>query len=478
MHFSINWSVILINLGNIGSHIGNQWHLKGEIKPLISPTTGEEWGKLHLATDEEIAHAIDYVKKGPVIDLTPHQRSDVLRQISQTLLEKKEKLAQAITLEMGKPIAEARGEVIYTANYFGWFAEEAKRIYGKTIPSSKEHAKLEVLYEPIGPTAIITPWNFPLAMAARKIAPAIAAGCPVIVKPSSYTPATFLMMMTICYESELPPNSLHALVGNTEKIGKALMEASHIRKVSFTGSYEAGLRLYIQGAHTLKKATMELGGNAPLIIFDDAHLETAIDGAITSKFRMSGQTCICANRLFVHKKILPSFLPRFIEKVRALKIGDPFKEDTKLSTTLHPQSLEKAKAHVADAIRKGAKPHLNARHPYEPEILTDVTSAMQIFNEETFGPVAPIIEFEEEEEVINLANQTQYGLAAYLFTEGLKRSQHLTKALQFGIIGLNDGSPSAVEGSFGGIKDSGFGREGGPTGIYEYLTEKFISQKL
>lgn len=468
----------MIKLGNIGSYIGDLWHLEGEIVPLISPTTGEQWGKLHLATDEEIAHAIEYVRKEPIINLPPHKRSEILRQIRQNLLTNKEDLAEAITLEMGKPIADARGEVTYAANYFGWFAEEAKRIYGREIPSSKENKKLEVRYEPIGPTAIITPWNFPLAMAARKIAPAIAAGCPTIVKPSSFTPGTFTMMINLCFESDLPPNSLHALIGNTQKIGKALMEAPHIRKVSFTGSYEVGRELYIQGAHTLKKATMELGGNAPLIIFDDANLETAVEGAITSKFRMSGQTCICANRLFVHKKILPTFLTHFIEKVRALKIGDPLVEETELSTILHPQSLEKAKAHVADAVKKGAKAHLNAKHPYEPEILTGVTPEMQIFNEETFGPVAPIIEFEDEDEVIKLANQTQFGLAAYVFTEGLNRSQRLTKALQFGIIGLNDGSPSAVEGSFGGIKDSGFGREGGPTGIYEYLTEKFISQKL
>lgn len=468
----------MIHLGNVGSYIGELWHLEGKVKPLISPVTGEEWGKLHLATEEEIAHAIDYVRKEPIIDLPPYKRSEILRQIRAALLDNKEDLAHAITLEMGKPVAEARGEVTYAANYFGWFAEEAKRIYGKELPSSKENKKLEVIYEPIGPTAVITPWNFPLAMAARKIAPAIAAGCPVIVKPSSYTPGTFLMMTTICYQTELPPNALHALVGETEKIGKALMEAPHIRKVSFTGSYEAGRELYILGARTLKKATMELGGNAPLIIFDDANLDTAIEGAIASKFRMSGQTCVCANRLFVHKKILPSFLPRFIEKVRALKIGDPLIEETELSTTLHPQSLEKAKAHVEDAIKKGAQAHLHAKHPYEPEILTGVTSEMKVFGEETFGPVAPIIEFESEEEVLQLANQTPYGLAAYVFTEGLIRSERVIRALQFGIIGLNDGSPSAVEGSFGGIKDSGFGREGGPTGIYEYLTEKFISQRI
>lgn len=468
----------MLEVGKLGSYISTLWHLEGEMKTLISPTTGEEWGKLHLATDEEIKHAIDVVKKYPVIAIPPHERSKILRGIRMELLDNKEDLAKCITIEMGKPIAEARGEVTYAANYFAWFAEEAKRIYGMEIPSSKDNKKLELRYEPVGPCGIITPWNFPVAMAARKIASAIAAGCPVIIKPSSFTPVSLLMLATMCHEGDLPPDALHVLIGDSEKIGQALMKAPHVRKLSFTGSYETGKHLYIQGAHTLKKATLELGGNAPLIVFDDANLEVAVDGAIAAKFRMSGQTCVCANRLFVHKKILPTFLTLFIKKVKALKVGDPFIEETELSTVLHPSSLKKARAHIEDAIQKGAKAHLGAKEPYEPEILSQVTPDMLIFNEETFGPVAPIIEFEDEEKVIELANQTQYGLASYVFTEGLKRAERVSRGLQFGIVGLNDGMPSAVEASFGGIKDSGFGREGGPTGIYEYLTEKLISQVI
>ncbi len=468
----------MLEVGKLGSYISGLWHIDGERKTLISPTTGEEWGMIHLATDKEIQHAIDMVKKYPVIDLPPHERGQILRNIRIEILDNKEDLAKCISIEMGKPIADARGEVTYAANYFGWFCEEAKRIYGREIPSSKENKKLEVRYEPIGPCAIITPWNFPLAMAARKIAPAIAAGCPVIIKPSSYTPVSLLMLATICNEANLPIDALHVLVGDSDKIGKALMEAPHIRKLSFTGSYEVGKKLYIQGAHTLKKATLELGGNAPFIVFDDANLEGAVNGAVAAKFRMSGQTCISANRLFIHRKILPEFLKLFIKKVKELKVGDPLIKKTELSTILHPNSLKKARAHIDDALKKGAKGHLGAKEAYEPEILTGVTSDMLIFNEETFAPVAPIIEFEDEEKVIKLANQTPYGLASYVFTEELKRAERVASALQFGIVGLNDGSPSSVEVSFGGIKDSGFGREGGPTGIYEYLTEKFISQKL
>lgn len=463
---------------DFGSYISSKWVLDGEEKKLVSPTTGKEWGKLHLATDHTIQQAIDSVKDNPIIALPPYERAEILWEIKKEILANQEELSKCITLEMGKPINDAIGEIIYTANYFGWFAEEVKRIYGKEIPSAKGNKKVELRYEPIGPCGFITPWNFPIAMAGRKIAAALAAGCPVIVKPSSFTPISLLLFATLCFKETLPPYSLHILVGDSGKIGKALMDAPHIRKLSFTGSYETGKELYIQGAHTLKKATLELGGNAPLIVFDDANLESAVEGAIAAKFRMSGQTCVCANRLFVHKKILPDFLPLFIKGVKALKVGDPFQSETQLSHTLHPQSIQKARAHIENAVENGAQAHLGAKEGFEPEILTGVTPNMRIFNEETFGPVAPIITFEDEKEVIELANATPYGLASYFFTEGLKRAERIASALRFGIVGLNDGLPSAVEASFGGIKDSGFGREGGPTGIYEYLTEKLISQTL
>ena len=410
--------------------------------------------------------------------MTAYERAAILNKIAALMIKNKEELARCVTMEMGKPIVDARSEVEYAASYFLWFAEEAKRIYGKEIPSRSPNKRLYVRYEPIGPCAIITPWNFPIAMAARKIAAAFAAGCPVISKPSSITPLSLLFLGALSHEAGIPKESVHILIGDGERIGEALLAAEPIRKLSFTGSCEVGKALYRQCAESVKKITMELGGHAPLIVFDDADLKKAIEGAYAAKFRISGQTCICANRLFVHKKILPNFLEGLIKKVKRMKIGDPLEEDTDLTTSIHPESQRKARAHIEDAIKNGAKAHLGAKEPHEPEILSGITKEMLIFREETFAPVAGIMEFEEDEEVIELANQTPYGLASYVFTEGLKRAENVTSKLEFGIVGLNDGRPSSAELPFGGVKASGFGREGGPSGIYEYLSEKIISQQL
>ncbi|MCB1109880.1 MAG: NAD-dependent succinate-semialdehyde dehydrogenase [Chlamydiia bacterium] len=465
-------------LEDIGSIVNGRLSYKGEKKPMVSPVTGKEWGKIFSATPEEVAEAIEVVQKHPRIPFPPYERARVLETIAIDLLKEKEDLAKCITLEMGKPMPDARGEITYASNYFKWYAEEVKRVYGKIIPSSKHNRKLEVRYEPIGPCAVITPWNFPVAMAARKIAPAIAAGCPVIVKPSSFSPASLMMFATICFEVGLPENTLQVLIGEGKDIVPALMDSPAIKKFSFTGSTQIGTDLYVHGAKTLKKCTLELGGNAPFIVFDDADIAAAAQGAVDSKFRMSGQTCICANRIFVHKSIEKEFIQKFSELVKELVAGDPLVEETELSNFIHPESLRKSKAHVEDALKKGAKALLGRQAPHLAEILTGVTPDMDIFNEETFGPVAPIISFEEEEEVVRLANQTPFGLAAYVYTEGLKRAERVTNALEYGIIGLNDALPSAPEASFGGIKASGFGREGGPSGLYEYLQEKFISQVL
>ncbi|WP_420421480.1 NAD-dependent succinate-semialdehyde dehydrogenase [Simkania sp.] len=383
-----------------------------------------------------------------------------------------------ITHEMGKPLSQARIEADYTASYFVWYAEEAKRIYGMDIPSQYPNKRIQLRYEPIGPCAIISPWNFPLAMAGRKMAAAFAAGCPVIVKPSSDTPLSFILFGNLCLEAGVPKEALQILVGNGNMIGNALMNASLIRKLSFTGSCEVGKHLYQGSSVSLKKLTMELGGHAPLLVFNDADLEKAVDGAIASKFRQSGQTCVCTNRFFIQSKIYPKFLNRFVEKVQKLKVGDPFEETTDLSFALHPTSVEKAKRHIEDAVKQGAKSHLGAQEPHEPEILTDVTDEMLIFNEETFGPVAGITTFETVQEVLRRANQTPYGLAAYVFTEGLKQAEEVCAGLEFGVIGLNDGIFSSAQLPFSGIKASGFGREGGPHGIYEYLKEKVTSSLL
>lgn len=461
-----------------GSFVNGTWKKSGEKRVLVSPVTQKEWQTLYLATDGEIAEAIEAVKKNPLKEMTAYERAAILHKISVLLFHHMDRLSELMTMEMGKTLKEAQAEVHYAASYFSWFAEEVKRVYGKEIPSHFRDKRLYVMYEPLGAAAIITPWNFPIAMAARKVAPALAAGCPVICKPSSTTPLSGLILGALCHEGGIPKESIHVLVGDGKKIGDALLGAPHIRKLSFTGSCDVGKYLYGVSAQTLKKVTMELGGHAPFIIFDDADLEKAVEGALIAKFRNGGQTCICANRFYVHKKILSPFLEKLIHKVRSMKVGDPREKETDFTHTLHSDSQAKVRAHIEDALKKGAKAHLGAKKPHEPEILTGATHDMLIFNEETFGPVVAIMEFEEENQVIHLANQTPYGLAAYVFTEGLKRAEHVTSKLEFGIVGLNDGAPSCAQLPFGGVKASGFGREGGSSGIYEYLSEKVISQKL
>ena len=465
-------------MDTFGSLIDGNTEAVGSPTSHISYVTKKEWAKLHFVDDKGIETALNALQKPTLQMLTPYERANILQKIATLLIRDKEDLAHLITLEMGKPIKEARGEIDYTASYFTWLAEEAKRIYGKTVPSQFPDKRLFIHYEPIGPTAIITPWNFPIGMAGRKMASAFAAGCPVIIKPSPETPVSLLSLGKLCLEAGIPKEALHILIGDEVKIGEAFLNAPFIRKLSFTGSCEVGRLLYKGSAATLKKLTMELGGHAPLIVFDDADLDKAVDEAIISKFRQSGQTCICANRFFVQQGIYPTFLKRFTEKVSSMKVGDPFDETTHLSHAIHPLSHKKAEAHVADALKKGAKAHLGAKIGYEPEILTEITDDMLIFQEETFGPVAAITTFNSADEAIRRANQTPYGLAAYVFTEGLKQAEKICHALDFGIVGLNDSTPTTAQIPFGGVKDSGFGREGGPSGIYEYLKEKVISQKL
>lgn len=461
-----------------GSLINGKMETEENATPHVSYVTQKEWATLHLANEDAIKRALTALEQPSLQRMTAYERASILNKIATLLLQNKEDLAQLITREMGKPIREARGEVDYTASYFTWFAEEAKRIYGKSIPSHFPNKRLMLQYEPIGPCAIITPWNFPLAMAGRKIASAFAAGCPVIIKPSPETPVSMLTFGRLALEAGIPREAIHILIGDEVKIGKAFLEAPFIRKLSFTGSCAVGKLLYQGSAETTKKLTMELGGHAPLIVFEDVNLDKAIDEAILCKFRQSGQTCVCANRLLIQKGIYGEFVTRLVQKVKQMKVGDPFQEDTDFSHAIHPISQQKVTAHIADGLKKGATAHLHAEAPHEPEILTDVTDDMLIFNEETFGPVAALSPFEKEEEAIRRANQTPYGLAGYVFTESLQRAENVCSQLEFGVIGLNDGVPSCAQLPFGGIKASGFGREGGPTGIYEYLKEKAISQKL
>lgn len=405
-------------------------------------------------------------------------RAKILQKSADILLEKKEELGRVITDEMGKPITQAVGEVEYAAGFFTWFAEEAKRIYSLKMPSRDDVKRLYMSWEPVGHVAIITPWNFPLAMGARKIAPAFAAGCPVTVKPTPECPRSMEKLREVMLQAGLPEEYFTVRIGDEEAIGNEFVTDPKYKKLSFTGSTAVGKMLYEKAAKNFMKVTLELGGHAPFIVFEDADISRAAEEAVATKFRVSGQTCICANRFYIHEKVMDAFVEQFIHLTKKLKVGDPLDPTTDLSNRTHPSSQAKSRKHIEDALQKGATAHLKATEPYQPEILTGVTDEMLIFQEETFGPVAGISGFTDPEEAIEKANSTPWGLAAYAFTENLKMAHHVSQDLQFGLIGLNDGAPACVELPFGGVKDSGFGREGGPTGIYEYLIQKSLSLKL
>lgn len=457
-----------------GPYINGQFQIDPKkIKPHHSIAKQKEWKILALADEKDVHFALDASDKP--FSLSVYERSTILKKMGAILRDCKQRVAEWITMEMGKTLRDSLGEVEYAASYFDWYAEEAKRILGYTVPSSKKNKWVEVRYEPVGTVAIITPWNFPIAMAARKIAPAIAAGCASIVRPSSDTPLSMLAIGAIASEAELPAEALQILPGDPNIISKILLGDPRVRKLTFTGSTAVGEKLYGQCVPTFKKVTLELGGHAPVLIFEDADLEQAASETISAKLRVSGQTCVCANRIYVHKNIAHAFVEILQKKLSSMKIGDPLDPSTDLTNVLHPSSMKKVPRQIEDALKKGAQSPLQGKNPHEPTILTEVRKEMEIYTEETFGPVFPILTFTSEEEAIHFANDTIYGLAAYVFTHDLARAHRVCNSLQYGIIGLNDGLPTSPEAPFGGVKYSGFGREGGPRGIYEYLVEKTIS---
>jgi len=460
-----------------GSLINGCYHKGNASIDLISPTSKRPWKMFSAAGQKEADSAILTAHEAFLQwrqTLAPH-RANLLRTLAAMLVEERALFARVMALEMGKPLKEGIAEVEYAASYFDWFAGEAERLYGYTIPAAKPNKSLKLIYEPLGVVGIITPWNFPIAMAARKVAAALAAGCSCVVKPSPECPMSMLMMARLALDAKLPSGVFNVLIGDEQMIGKALLDSPLVRKLSFTGSTEVGRYLYQQSAQTLKKLTLELGGHAPVLVFDDASIERAVKGTMEAKFRNTGQTCIAANRILVQEGIFEDFLALLTKKTKELRAGDPLNEESDLSSVLHPASIEKVQAHVADAVEKGATLHLDPEELYEPKILTHITPEMKIFREETFGPVIAMMTFKTVDEGIALANDSEYGLAAYVFTESMQRASRATTALEYGIIGVNDGLPSTAEASFGGIKNSGFGREGGPTGLKEYLTEKYIS---
>ena len=411
-------------------------------------------------------------------------RGAILRKWSDLMLAHKQDLATIMTAEQGKPVTEAAGEIVYAASFLEWFSEEARRIDGDVLQSPSAGQRIMVLKQAIGVTAAITPWNFPAAMITRKVGPALAAGCTMIVKPAQQTPLTALALAVLAEEAGVPKGVFHVITGSSSEIGATLCESDTVQKLSFTGSTEIGRKLMAQCAPTIKKLSLELGGNAPFIVFDDADLDAAIDGIVASKYRNAGQTCVCANRIYVQAGIYEEVAKRLTKRVAAFKVGDGFAEGVTQGPLINEDAVTKIEEHVADAVKAGAKVLAGGkRHPlggtfYTPTVVRDVTQSMLFAREETFGPVAPLFKFESEAQVIGFANDTIFGLAAYFYTRDYARIWRVSEALEYGIVGINTGLISNEVGPFGGVKQSGLGREGSKYGIDEYLEMKYLCVDL
>jgi len=454
----------------------------GATLAVTNPATGETLGRVPSLSAAEVEAAVAAAAAAfPAWRArTAKERAAVLRRWSELLLAHQSDLALLITLEGGKPLAEAKGEVAYAASFLEWFGEEAKRIDGQLIPSHKAGTRIVVLREPVGVAATITPWNFPAAMIARKIGPALAAGCTVVSKPAEATPFTALAMARLGERAGLPPGAWNVVTGEPARVGAVLTASPTVRALSFTGSTATGRLLMAQCAPTVKRLALELGGNAPFLVFDDADLERAIEGALVSKYRNTGQTCVCANRFLVQDGIYDAFAARLAERVRALPVGDGREPGVQQGPLISAAALAKVEAHVADALGQGAKllcggrRHARGGNFYEPTVLAEATPAMRCAREETFGPVAPLFRFRHETEAIRLANDTEFGLAAYLYTRDLGRAWRVAEALEVGMLGINEGLISTEVAPFGGVKQSGLGREGSHAGIDEYVELKYV----
>jgi succinate-semialdehyde dehydrogenase/glutarate-semialdehyde dehydrogenase len=416
--------------------------------------------------------------------LLAKERAAILRRWHGLMLQHADDLARIITLEQGKPLAEARGEVVYAAGFLEWFAEEAKRVYGEVIPSPWQGRRIVTLKQPIGVAALITPWNFPAAMLTRKAGAALAAGCTVLAKPASKTPFTALALADLAEQAGVPAGVLNILTGDAEMIGDALTRDPRVRKLSFTGSTETGKRLMAACAGTLKSVSLELGGNAPFIVFDDADLDAAVEGALASKYRNAGQTCVCANRLLAQSGIHDAFVDKLAAAVSRLNVGNGLDAGVEQGPLVNLAAVEKVEGHIRDAVAQGARVACGgARHKlggsfFQPTVLANVDAGMQICRDETFGPVAPVIRFQTEAEAIRLANDTEFGLAAYFYSRDMARTWRVAEALEYGMVGVNAGVISTEVAPFGGVKQSGLGREGGAVGIEAYLETKYLCMAL
>jgi succinate-semialdehyde dehydrogenase/glutarate-semialdehyde dehydrogenase len=465
--------------------IAGQWVGKELEKiPIYNPANGSIVGTVPKGGTEETKKAIDAAHDSlpKWSQLTAYERSSYLEKLFHLMNTYEDEIAEIMALEMGKPMNDSIGEVKYAASFIKWFSEEGKRVYGRMIPSDRHGKKMHVIKQPIGVVGAITPWNFPAAMVTRKLGPALAAGCTLVIKPPTETPLTAIRLVELCEEAGIPKGVVNLVTGRASEIGDELLTNPKVRKITFTGSTEVGKLLIKKSVDQVKKLSLELGGHAPILVLEDADLDIAAKGVLASKFRNSGQTCIAGNRIYVHHKIYDDFIIKFTELTAKLKVGDPLSKDTDIGPLINQGAYEKVKNHVEDAIQKGAICVLggkgedkNNTYFYEPTILKDITPDMLIMNEETFGPIAPIQKINNDEEAIQYANDTPFGLAAYVFTENYKRANSIIEQLDFGIIGWNDGVPSAAQAPFGGMKQSGIGREGGSEGIDAFLETKYIS---
>lgn len=464
--------------------IDGQWIAadSGATIDVVNPASGKIIGTVPKSGKAETVRAIEAASLAFKTwrKTTANERAQKMRRLHDLIMTHQDELAAILTIEQGKSLAEAKGEVASSAAYILWYAEEARRVYGDVVPSPWADRRILVTKEPVGVVAAITPWNFPSSMLARKIGPALATGCCVVVKPATQTPYSGLAWGVLCAEAGIPDGVVNILTGAAAEIGAELTRNPHIAKLTFTGSTEIGKLLMKQTAGTVKKVSMELGGNAPFIVFDDADLERAVAGAIAAKFRNSGQTCVCTNRFFVQSKIYNRFVEAFSQAVKQLKVGNGLEEGTQQGPLIDIKAVEKVEEFIADAQKKGGrivtggKRHALGGTYFEPTVIADAKARMRFTREEIFGPVAPVYKFRSEEDVIEQANNTEYGLACYFYTQDLGRAFRVMEGLKYGLIGVNEGLISTVEAPFGGVKESGLGKEGGHQGIEDYLDTKYV----
>ena len=455
----------------------------GKTIEVNNPATMEIVGKVPNFSTEETKYAIDHAEKAfqSWKNTTAKERSIILKKWSDLIIEHVDDLAKIMTIEQGKPLAEAKGEILMGASYIEFYAEEAKRVYGDIIPDPRPGKRIVIIKQPVGVVGAITPWNFPNSMITRKCAAALAVGCTTVVKPASQTPFSALAVAELAKAAGFPDGVFNIVTGSAKEIGMELTKNPKIKKISFTGSTEVGKILMEQSASTVKKLSMELGGHAPFIVFEDANIDEAVTGALQSKFRNSGQTCICTNRLFVHEKVYDSFLEKFTNEVKKIKVGNGLNDGIVSGPLIDKSSLDKVIDHVQDAVNTGAKiavggeVHSLGGNFYQPTVLSNVSTEAKITFEETFGPVAPLYKFSSDDEVIKMANDTPYGLASYFYSRDIGRIWKVAEALEYGIVSINNGLPTIPEIPFGGVKESGMGREGSRYGLDDYLIIKYIS---